>query len=99
MNPNNTRHRLNTLYMARQTHLVAEPLLRRGDMSLSRIYLNHVLMVLPISLSTFYRYMRITTDGFAERLALYREHQITKYLHNNARLRQRRKAARKVAAG
>ena len=89
------RHRIDTLYRAREVHLIADPIVRQGDKSLRQIFKDYVLRKIPVGHSSFYRYMRITKeelDTYEERLNEFRDEQIRKIMNGNRRLRERRHA-------
>ena len=99
MDDTRINHRLNTLYIAMQVQRISLPLLKKGGIPLSQIYINYVLQEIPISRSTFYRHMRIEISPceYHERLRIFRDAQIDRILNENRKMCRRRAAARRMA--
>lgn len=90
--------RLMALFMAHHVQVISAPLLKKGSMSKRRIFLKEIAHRVPICMSTYYRYMRMSTSNYNDRMEEHARLQNKKAEIELKTLNERRRKKRLAAA-
>ena len=86
-----TSRHLSYLRLAYEVQKITRPYIKKGGMSLTAIYWNYVVEVIPVCINTFRKMMKEDVSNFHELAKAYKEERLKKYLRHLDDLGEKRK--------
>ena len=81
---------MSSLRLAYEVQEIARPYIEKGDMSLTAIYWNYVVEVIPVCINTFRKMMKEDVSNFHELAKAYKEQGLARYLKHLGGLSEKR---------